>query len=134
MYNHLMEAADCDTNMPHLFSYENGIRVTKIDSTCSAGYLLESPNTLNTYGIIHGGALATLAETIADSCVNNSKRIYRCMQSSMEFLCPAHGTIFCQASKKMYAEVNAPVQIVQTTLYDLSKKVVATGTFSFILI
>ena len=58
----------CRANRPHQFSYENGILVTKIEPGRAEGILNVSENSLNPHGMVHGGALAALADTVGGSC------------------------------------------------------------------
>ena len=51
-------------NQPHQFSYENGIYVTKVEPGRAEGVLEVGPDSINPHGMVHGGALATLADTV----------------------------------------------------------------------
>ena len=55
-------------NAPHQFSHENGIDVTWVEPGLARGVLVGGPNSLNPHGMIHGGALATLADTVGGCC------------------------------------------------------------------
>ena len=55
-------------NSPHQFSYENGIVVTCVQPGLARGELRAGPDSINPYGMIHGGAMATLADTVAGCC------------------------------------------------------------------
>ena len=52
-------------NAPHQFSYENGIVVTEARADYGRGVLTVGPDSINPHGQVHGGALATLADTVA---------------------------------------------------------------------
>ena len=76
-------------NQPHQFSYENGIYVTKVEPGRAEGVLEVGPDSINPHGMVHGGALATLADTVGGSCACATGRRCVTASSSMEFLRPA---------------------------------------------
>ena len=78
-------------NQPHQFSYENGIYVTKVEPGRAEGVLEVGPDSINPHGMVHGGALATLADTVGGSCACATGRRCVTASSSMEFLRPASG-------------------------------------------
>lgn len=67
-------------NQPHQFSYENGIYVTKVEPGRAEGVLEVGPDSINPHGMVHGGALATLADTVGGSCACATGR--RCVTAS----------------------------------------------------
>ena len=116
-------------NQPHQFSYENGIYVTKVEPGRAEGVLEVGPDSINPHGMVHGGALATLADTVGGSCACATGR--RCVTagSSMEFLRPASGKrITCVATPKKEGRT---LSVIQVELYNDQGKLVATGTFTF---
>ena len=119
-------------NQPHQFSYENGIRVTYVEPELVRGELTVGPDSINPYGNVHGGAMATLADTVAGSCA--CSRGGRCVTAnfSMEYLRPATGTkIFCEATPK---KMGRSLSVIQVVLTNDQNAVVATGTFTFFMI
>ena len=62
--NDLLDAAFSRLNAPHQFSYENGIELTYVEPGLARGVLHAGPNSINPHGMIHGGAMATLADTV----------------------------------------------------------------------
>ena len=50
--------------------------------------------------MIHGGAMATLADTVAGCCACSKGGNCVTASSSMEFLRPAQGDLFCEATPK----------------------------------
>lgn len=118
-------------NQPHQFSYENGIYVTKVEPGRAEGVLEVGPDSINPHGMVHGGALATLADTVGGSCACAAGR--RCVTagSSMEFLRPASGKrITCIATPKKEGRT---LSVIQVELYNDAGKLVATGTFTFFM-
>lgn len=119
-------------NQPHQFSYENGITLTRITPGRAEGELRVGPDSVNPHGNVHGGALATLADTVAGCCA--CAQGGRCVtaNSSMEFLRPAGGTkIFCAATPK---KLGRSLSVIQVVLTNDAGKEVATGTFTFFML
>lgn len=56
------------TNRPHQFSHESGVEVTHVEPGRAEGILTVGPDSINPHGKVHGGALATLADTVAGCC------------------------------------------------------------------
>lgn len=120
-------------NNPTLFNSHNGITVTAIGDGKAQGVLEVSPTSLNPHGTVHGGCLYTLADTVAGSAVAAS-----CggpcvtVSGTLEFLRPAVGaTVHCKASAK---KLGSTICTMQVELTDQNHKVVATGTFIFMLV
>lgn len=119
-------------NQPHQFSYENGVTVTQVRPGYARGELKIGPNSINPHGNVHGGALATLADTVAGSCA--CSRGGRCVtaNSTMEFLRPANGsTIFCEATPK---KLGRSLSVIQVVLTNDAGKEIASGTFTFFML
>ena len=117
-------------NRPGQFSCENGILVTHVEPGLARGVLRAGPNSLNPHGMVHGGAMATLADTVGGCCAcSTGGRCVTC-SSTLEFLRPAQGDLFCEATPKKLGHQLSVIQIVIT---DTRKKMVATGTFTFFM-
>lgn len=71
------------------FSYESGIEVTRIAPGLAQGVLRAGPNSLNPHGMIHGGAMAALADTVGGCCACSTGKSCVTSSSTMEFLRPA---------------------------------------------
>ena len=118
-------------NQPHQFTYENGMLITHAEPGLVRGELTVTENSYNPHGIVHGGALATLADTAAGCCACSKGG--RCVTStcSMEFLRPATGKkIYCEATPKKMGRSLSTIQVVLT---NDDGAVVATGTFPFFM-
>ena len=116
-------------NQPHQFSFENGIHITRVEPGLCEGELVIGPNTINPHGTVHGGALATLADTVTGCCACSKGGTCVTATSTMEVLRPAKGTrILCRATPKKLGRTLSVVQFVMT---DDQGKDVATGTFTF---
>ena len=118
-------------NTPHQFSYENGVTVTRVEPGRAEGILEVGPNSINPHGNVHGGALATLADTVGGCCACSKGGQCVTASSTMEFLRPAWGgRIYCEATPK---KLGRKLSVIQVTLTDEQEKVVATGTFTFFM-
>ena len=116
-------------NTPHQFSFENGIRVTQVEPGYAFGELVVGPNSINPHGNVHGGALATLADTVGGCCACSKGGSCVTAGCSMEYLRPANGAkIFCEATPKKLGRTLSVVQLVLTNDQNV---VVATGTYTF---
>lgn len=118
-------------NQPHQFSYENGIIVTKVEPGYAEGILTIGPDSFNPYGIVHGGAMNTLIDTVAGCCACSKGGGCVTSNCSMEFLRAASGKqLKCVATPKKMGRTLSVIQAVVTNDDD---KVVATGTYTFFM-
>ena len=126
-YNRILQAV----NASGQFSFENGITVTHIRPGYARGELRVGPNSLNPHGQVHGGALATLADTVGGCCACSKEVDCVTSSSSMEFLRPAGGgKIICEATPK---KLGRSLSVIQVVLSDEKNVTVATGTFTFFM-
>ena len=119
-----------EVNCPHQFSYENGIVVTHIEPGLTRGELHAGPDSINPHGMIHGGAMATLADTVGGCCACSTGGSCVTANSTMEFLRPALGDLFCEATPK---KLGRQLSVIQIVITDTRGKTVATGTFTFFM-
>lgn len=117
-------------NRPNQFSYENGITVTRVEPGLARGELRAGPNSVNPHGTVHGGAIAALADTVAGCCACSGGDSCVTASSSMEFLRPARGDLFCEATPK---KLGRQLSVIQLAITDTGGKTVATGTFTFFM-
>lgn len=119
-------------NVPGQFAFESGITVTHVSPGRAEGVLQVSERTNNPHFKVHGGALATLADTVAGCCACSQGESCVTSSQSMEFLRPAGGTtITCVATPK---KLGRALSVVAVELYDDQRALVATGTFSFFML
>ena len=119
-------------NRPGMFSTENGITVTQLGPDRGEGELQVRSTSLNPHGIVHGGCLYTLADTVAGSAAiaQSGKRCVT-VNGTLEFLRPAVGSLIrCVATPK---KLGRTLAVMQVELTDDKGKLVATGTFTFFL-
>ena len=118
-------------NVPHQFSFENGVTITKVEHDLCEGELAVGPDSINPGGYVHGGALVTLADTVAGCCACSRGGDCVTANESFEFLRTAGGPkIFCRAVPK---KMGRTLRVIQVELTDSASRTVATGTFTFFM-
>lgn len=117
-------------NRPNQFSFENGIEVTHVKPGLARGVLHAGPASINPHGMIHGGAMAALADTVGGCCACSAGDSCVTANSTMEFLRPARGDLFCEATPK---KLGRQLSVIQVVITDTAGKTVATGTFTFFM-
>lgn len=115
------------------FSVHNGIRVTGfLEGGGAVGVLTVGPNSLNPHGIVHGGCLATLADTVAGSAVYHAiGKGCVTVNYGMNFLRPAKGSnqkIYCRALPE---KMGRTLCVYRVSLTDDAGAEVAVGNFTF---
>ncbi len=116
-------------NNPY-FAVRSGVKVTAIHDDHSAeGELEIRTDTQNPLGILHGGALFTLADTVAGTAVFTTGRSCVTLDSSMQFLSAAKGEkVFCVATPK---KMGRTILVYDVSITDDGGRLVATGIFTF---
>lgn len=117
-------------NAPRQFNYENGMELTHVQPGLTRGVLRAGPNSVNPEGHIHGGAIATLADTVAGCCACSTGGDCVTSSCSLEYLRPARGDLFCEATPK---KLGRKLSVIQVVITDSQSKTVATGTFTFFM-
>lgn len=115
-------------NAEHQFNYENGIELTHVEPGLTRGILRAGSDSINPEGHIHGGAIATLADTVAGCCACSTGGDCVTSSSTIEYLRPALGDLFCEATPK---KLGRKLSVIQVVVNDTEGKTVATGTFTF---
>ena len=125
------EAINRAVNTPHQIAYENGILLTDVEPGYARGELTVGPNSINPHGNVHGGALATLADTVGGCCACSKGGSCVTANCTLEFLRPATGPrIVCEATPKKMGRTLSVIQVVLTNDQNV---VVATGTYTFFM-
>jgi len=126
-----LDQLDHVVNVPGQFSYESGILATEVSRDFARGVLTVGKKSRNPGGKVHGGALVTLADTVAGCCACSRGGNCVTANQTMEFLRPADGReIVCVATPK---KMGRSLSVVQVTLTDDTGEAVATGTFTFFM-
>lgn len=131
-FDPISERVPRQVNKPHQFSFENGMLVTHAEPGLVRGELTVSENSVNPHGMVHGGALTTLADTVAGCCACSKGGHCVTSNCTMEFLRPAYGKkIYCEATPK---KMGRSLSTIQVSLTNEEGAVVATGTFTFFML
>ena len=114
------------------FIHNIGLHVTELKEGYAAGEMKIKEGLMNPLGIVHGGALAGLADTIAGCAVYSLG--LRCVTSDYQitYLRPAKGNLLtCEAKVR---KAGRRLSIVNATVYNDKHEEVAIGTFQFAVI
>ncbi|MCI8303798.1 MAG: PaaI family thioesterase [Lawsonibacter sp.] len=117
-------------NAEHQFNYENGIELTHVEPGLTRGILRAGSDSINPEGHIHGGAIATLADTVAGCCACSTGGDCVTASSTIEYLRPALGDLFCEATPK---KLGRHLSVIQVEITNTEGKLVAAGTFTFFM-
>lgn len=116
-------------NEPGQFSADIHVRIEKIDVGYAEGVLDVHPENLNLLGIVHGGCLATLADTVAGMGVAATGYSCVTVNYGMNFLRPATGKqIRCVATAE---KMGKTLCVMRTDLLNEDGQKVASGNFTF---
>ena len=116
-------------NHPSHFAPLIGVVVTRIWDRKAEGYLDVTPDVLNPMGIVHGGAMGTLADTVAGCAAFTCGQVCVTLDCTMQYLAPGTGSrLFCRAEPKKLGKTILVYDIVIT---NDQGQMVATGTYTF---
>ena len=111
------------------FGPRSGAMVTFAGGGEAEGELIIRPETRNPMGVVHGGALFTLADTVAGTAAFTTGRNCVTLDSSMQFLAAARGDkVRCVARPK---KTGRTILVYEITITDSEGRLVATGIFTF---
>ena len=111
------------------FMLHNHIELESVEPDRAVFRLDIRPESCNPYGIVHGGALVTLADTVAGTAAFTTGRTCVTLDSSMQFLAAARGDkVFCVATPK---KVGRTILVYDISITDSEDRLVATGIFTF---
>lgn len=119
-------------NKPGQFTTENGILVTEVGDHWCKGELTVRPGSLNPRGLVHGGCLGTLMDTVAGVAACTDGRACVTLNASLNYLRPAVDTekVYCNTR---LIKAGRTVVVVEAILTDDRGKEIATGTYTFFL-
>ena len=124
-YSELLNAVN---NGPY-FGPRSRVKVTRAGGGEAEGELEICTDTRNPMGIVHGGALFTLADTVAGTAAFTTGHTCVTLDSSMQFLAAARGDkVFCVATPK---KIGRTIVVYDVALTDGEERLVASGTFTF---
>ena len=113
------------------YARHSGVVVTKVAPDYCEGELAITPDNCNYLGIVHGGCLATLADTVAGLAACSSGRGTVTLNYGFSFLRQATGTVIrCVAEPE---KVGKKVSVFRCSLTDDRGELVASGQFTFFM-
>lgn len=118
-------------NSSSAFNRYSGITITKISLDYCEGVLEVGPNSGNTMGFVHGGCLATLADTVGGCAA--ASRGYSCvtLNCTYSYLRRALGEkIYCSAQP---LRVGHQISNYYVTLRNDKDVVIGDGSFTYFL-
>ena len=118
------------------FSIYNHVKVTGIfDDGSAEGELVIHPDTLNVHGIVHGGALATLADTVGGWAVYFATgKDCVTVNYAFSFLRPALATNKKLSCRAVPEKLGGRLCVYRQTITDDNGVEVANGNFTFYLL
>ena len=118
-------------NRPGLFSSANGIQVTEIREHYAEGELTISSQSMNPRGIVHGGCLGTLMDTVAGIAACTDGRGCVTLNCSVSYLRSATaGKVKCVVSP---VKVGRTIAVYEAECKGEDGKTLTTGTYTFFL-
>ena len=113
------------------FAPANHMYVTRVgeDHTAEGVLEVQQPSSLNPMGMVHGGALVALADTVCGTAAFSTGHTCVTLDCSMQYLAQARGArIFCTATPK---KLGRTIMVYDAALTDEGGRLVATGTYTF---
>ena len=111
------------------FASANHIKIVKVERGYAEAELTVAPESLNPIGIVHGGCLATLADTVTGTAAHTHGKIGVTLDCTLSFLAPATGRKIRGVSHVLKA--GRTIIVCDVELFDEAENKVATGTFTF---
>lgn len=118
-----------NSNNTHGYVRHSGIRITKLEPGRAEGELTVCRDNLNRWGVVHGGCLVTLADTVAGAAATATGKGTVTLNNTFNFLRPGTGAkIHCTAEE---VKIGRTIAVFRCTLTDEEGRIVATGDFTF---
>lgn len=114
------------------FAATMGVKITKVAEDCVEGELEIGSHHMNPVGVVHGGCLTTLADTVtgvASYTALKKRCVCVTVNCTMNFLRGATGTKLKCTAKPQRA--GRAIAVFDATITDDQDKVVATGCFTY---
>ncbi len=114
------------------FANYNGVFIDTIGEDHAEGHMEIKSESLNPYGMVHGGAYFTLADVTAGYAAKSNGKKYVTQQSSTSFLRPvSKGTIFSEA---IVLNRSQNFCIVDVKIFDERRRLSFCGNFNYYLV
>ena len=125
-YNKLMDSRNNQKDFTNFL----GIKTIKMSEGYAEGELKIKPEYYNSQGILHGGLLFTVADTIGGSAARSYEKQVVTVNANMEYLAAGENVETLYAYAKTLQHGNR-ISRYQVELYDQTKKLLATGNFTY---
>lgn len=124
-YPQIIEAINSNSH----FNGANLIFIESIDYGSAKGSMKISQLLRNSKGGVHGGALSTLADSVAGSAVASLGHNAVTLNNTMNYLRSANGDkVYCIAE---VVRDGRTITVCDARLFDSDDRLIATGTFTF---
>lgn len=111
------------------FMHHTGIEMVDVDIDLAKYKLTIRPETKNPYGLLHGGAIYTLADNATGAAACSDGRYYVTQTSSLHFLRNvAEGTVYATATVRHRGHTTC---LTAVDITSETGKLLATGEFTF---
>lgn len=117
-----------EINNSALFAATNGIVITEVGEGFATGYMEDTGRTRNHHGSHHGGALATMIDTLCGVAAFSMGKNPLTVHGTIEYLRVAKGEIQGKATVR---KMGSTICVCQASLWNKAGEEVAIGTFSF---
>lgn len=120
------------TLLPNAFALFNGIRANSAGPDRGEAVLTVGPDSLNPYGLLHGGAYYTLADCACGYACRTDGRRYVTLHGGLNFIRSARsGTVTAKAAIRHRGRSTCQIDAEIT---DENGTLLATGNFTFFCI
>ncbi len=117
------------TPLPNAFPLFNGIRFSAVDKNRGEAVLEIGPNSLNPYGLLHGGVYYTMADCAGGAACRTDGRRYVTLHGGIDFIHGVRsGTVTAVAVVRHRGKSTCQVAV---DLTDEAGTLLATGDFTF---
>ena len=118
--------------LPNAFALFNGIHSSSSGPDHGESVLTLGPDSLNPYGLLHGGAYYTMADSACGTASRTDGRIYGTLDGGLNFIRSARsGTVTARAVVRHRGRSTCQADVEIT---DESGALLATGDFTFFCI
>lgn len=110
-----------------------GIELVEYREGYAKGKMKVTENNINPYGSVHGGALYSLADTIAGFAAASYGTYASTVSGNMNFINPAMNTkyVYCEAKKVRQGK---KISLYNVELFDDNNKILENGSFTFYML
>lgn len=117
-----------ELNHSTLFMQHNNLELTEIKPGWAKIKLTIDQKVLNPYGMVHGGILFSMADTVAGAaCIASGKKCVT-LNSSINYIKPGTGNIIIGIAKEVSA--GNSICVYDVSLYNEDNTLISTSTFT----